>query len=422
MSIIRGTNIKVGFSRIVDGDTIRIFLPDQEKDESIRILALDTEESFAGGSKPVSPWGHAAKARAAEFFDGATEVTIEFPGNESVAECVSKYRGNFGRLLCFVYRDGVDFQETMIAEGFSPYFMKYGNAQFSDHHQRYSEAERIAQLNHVGVWDQQTVNGSQIRNYAALGTWWKLRARIIDEYRILKSKVPALLNTRLDYDTIVSKANAGEEVTIFTELSGIRKVGPRSGLISYGGQDRPFNLYLPDIESDVGQQVIKLMQNRYISDGETSPRRSYAYVSGVLSLFRERPQMAITTVMQISDDMPSTVPPTNAEQQVRLIIKSLLANPEGADRGNETVTLKNVSATDADLTGWVMQDLGNHQFELSGQLNANDSKTFKLPSNKMPLNNSGDEVFLFNAEDELHDHVSYTRQDVVSGEEIVFEE
>ena len=422
MAILRGTNIKVRFSRIVDGDTIRIFLPGQEKDESIRLLALDTEESFAAGRKPVSPWGHAAKARAAEFFDGATEVTIEFPGNESIEESIRKYRGNFGRLLCFVYRNDVDFQETMIREGFSPYFMKYGNAQFSDHHQRYSEAERVAQLNHIGVWDQLTVNGSVIRNYAALGSWWKLRARIIDEYRVLKSKVPALLNTRLDYETIVNKANEGESVTIFTELSGIRRVGQRSGLISYGGQDRPFSLYLPDIESETGQKLIRLMQNRYISGGESNPRRSYAYVSGVLSLFRESPQLKVTDVKQITDDLPSTVPPNGAEEQVRLIIKSLLANPAGADRGNETVTLKNISSQDADLTGWVMQDLGSRQFELSGQVKANDTKTFTLPVNKMPLNNSGDEVFLFNAQDELLDHVSYTRQDVVSGEEIVFEE
>ena len=422
MPVLRGTNLKVRFSRVVDGDTIRIFLPDQEKDESIRILSLDTEESFAGGSKPVSPWGHAGKARAIEFFADANEVTIEFPGNESVAECIKKYRGNFGRLLCFVYRDDIDFQQTMIREGYSPYFMKYGNAQFRDYHQRYAKAERIAQMDHLGVWDQLTVNGTSVRNYAALGTWWKLRAQVIDEYRILKSKVPALLNTRLDYDTIMARATAGESATIFTELSGIRKVGSRSGLISYGGQDRPFSLFLPDIESDTGQQIIRLMQNRYISAGESNPRRSYAYVSGTLSLFRDSPQLKVTDVKQISDDLPSTVPPFGAEEQVRLIIKSLLANPAGGDRGNETVTLKNISTKDADLSGWVMQDLGNHQFELSGQLKANDSKTFKLPANKMPLNNSGDEVFLFTPEEELHDHVSYTRQDVIAGEEMVFEQ
>ena len=125
--MIKGTHLKVKFNRVVDGDTIRVFLPGDEKDESLRILALDTEESHAGGGKPVTPWGKAAKLRAERFFEDADEVVIEFPGNEDLASCLMKYRGNFGRLLVYVYRDGVDFQENMIREGYSPYFMKYGN-------------------------------------------------------------------------------------------------------------------------------------------------------------------------------------------------------------------------------------------------------------------------------------------------------
>jgi endonuclease YncB( thermonuclease family) len=56
---------------------------------------------------------------------------------------VQRYRGNFGRLLVYIHKDGVDFQETMIREGFSPYFVKYGNAIF--HHDTYRAAEREAQ-------------------------------------------------------------------------------------------------------------------------------------------------------------------------------------------------------------------------------------------------------------------------------------
>lgn len=55
-----GTAFSVKVDRVVDGDTVRVFLDDTaEKSESLRILSLDTEEVFAG-SKPVTPLGQMA--------------------------------------------------------------------------------------------------------------------------------------------------------------------------------------------------------------------------------------------------------------------------------------------------------------------------------------------------------------------------
>jgi len=51
-------------------------------------------------------------------------------------------------------KSGVDFQEVMIREGYSPYFMKYGNAELEDFHKKYQLAEREAQTETLGVWDQ----------------------------------------------------------------------------------------------------------------------------------------------------------------------------------------------------------------------------------------------------------------------------
>ncbi|WP_158500393.1 hypothetical protein [Xenococcus sp. PCC 7305] len=44
---------------------------------------------------------------------------------------------------------------------------------------------------------------------------------------------------------------------------------------------------------------------RYLSSDASHPRRSYAYVTGKLSLFRDRPQITVTTPEQITDDFPS---------------------------------------------------------------------------------------------------------------------
>ena len=140
-----------------------------------------------------------------------------------------------------------------------------------------------------------------MRNYAALGTWWHLRASIIDEYRLLRSGDPSLLNPRLDHPAIATKADAGETTTVFTEVSSIRRVGAKSGLIFTGSHKQPFDLFIPDIDSPAGQEIVMLLETRYISGGEELPRRSYTYVTGELSKFNDKPQMVLHSADQITD-------------------------------------------------------------------------------------------------------------------------
>jgi micrococcal nuclease len=416
-NMIKGTHLDVRFSRVVDGDTIRVFLPGAQNEESLRILALDTEESYSFGSKPVTPWGKEAKKRAQEFFQGADTVTIEFPGNESLEMALQKHRGNFGRLLVYVYRDGVDFQRTMIREGYSPYFVKYGNAQFAGHHERYVESEREAQRRRLGVWDQTTVNGVEIRNYAALGTWWQLRASIIDEYRKLKAVDASVLNTRLDYAILEAKAQAGESATVFTELYSLSRTGGRHGLIDIGSDQQPFKLFLPDIDAPAGEEIADLLGTRYFSHGEGRPRRSYAYVTGRLSTFRGRPQMVVTSADQITDRIVARddVQPSGA-----LAIASLLPDPVGSDRGLEAVTLRNLGTATANLQGWILQDRAGNRLSLEGSVAAGEDHEISLPAGKLPLNNRGDEILLLDPDGRVQSKVAYSASDVVAGQTIEF--
>ena len=63
--LVKGTTIEATVVRVVDGDTIRVEV--NGKEESLRILSLDTEESNAS-PKPVSPWGKEAKKEAEKLF------------------------------------------------------------------------------------------------------------------------------------------------------------------------------------------------------------------------------------------------------------------------------------------------------------------------------------------------------------------
>ena len=120
MAELRGTTVETSIVRVVDGDTVAVTILGRE--EKLRLSHLGTEESNHGSDKPVTPWGKKAKERAAQLLPAGSQVTLEFAGNEPLAVCLERYRDNFGRLLVWLHRDGQDFQERMIAEGYSPYF------------------------------------------------------------------------------------------------------------------------------------------------------------------------------------------------------------------------------------------------------------------------------------------------------------
>ena len=300
--VMNGTTLDTHVVRVVDGDTLRVRIGEHE--ESLRLLSLDTEETSRTSTKPVTPLGRAATAEAKKFWSPEDPVRLEFPGSEPLETCLNKHRGNFNRLLVWAYRqDGTDFQEHMIRQGLSPYFVKYGYARYTDNHLRYVDAERDAQIRSRGIWDQVKGNGSEINNYAALITWWTLRAEIIENYRTHMATNPIIpvLNTRLDYDQLVTSASQENENTIFTDLRSIRRVGGHHVAISIGALARPFDIFIPDAYGSKGQAVVDLLTQRYVPSDLEHPRRGYAYLRGPLSMYRDTPQIVIRSVAQISD-------------------------------------------------------------------------------------------------------------------------
>ncbi|WP_299491879.1 thermonuclease family protein [Acaryochloris sp. IP29b_bin.137] len=300
-----GTTIDATVVRVVDGDTIRVRLPHLEQEKSLRILNLETEESNSGSNKIITPWGEQAKERAQDFFQPNDQVILEYPGTEPSEICHRRYQDNYGRPLLLIHKQGVDYQEVMIREGYSPYFNKYGNVAFPEYHQRYQQAEREAQLANLGIWDQLAVNGEMVHNYAALGIWWSFRAEIIDGFRQYQTQIPDLLNSRLDFEEIVARAQHQEKIVVFTELRSLRRITPTSARIEIGSVKQPFSLYIPNTESSTGKAIVNLLNNRYFSTDD-APKRSYAYVAGQLRIFNKNPQITLNSTSQIMDE-PTTL-------------------------------------------------------------------------------------------------------------------
>jgi micrococcal nuclease len=311
-----GSRVTAVVAQVTDGDTLRVEVDGHDAELKLRILGLDTEEKHPGGGKPVTPWGKEASRFAEQNLPIGSTVTLELPGTEPLFQGGSvstEYLDNFGRLLAHVHttqklEGTTDFTEAMISLGYSPYFTKYGRADFAGHDQRYREAERRAQMKHIGVWNQQLVNGvtnpsAAPRNYAQLSVWWELRARTIDEYRAVRANnASGLFNTRRDYDRLQKLAKAGEQVTVFMELRSGKTVGGNHYVIQTGSTSQPFSLFLPNEDDAATRELLNLLHNRYITDDESNPRRNYAYITGRLSLHRDRPQLVATSAAQVSDN------------------------------------------------------------------------------------------------------------------------
>ena len=112
-----------------------------------------------------------------------------------------------------------------------------------------------------------------------------------------------------------------------------------------------------------------------------------------------------------------TTPPPNGggggeitAGNVRIV--AALVNPQGDDRGKESVTLLNLSPEAVNLTDWILKDNLNNSLNLSGQ-NIEPGATLKieLGGRDVVLSNRGGEISLFKGQTQVH-QVSYTESDV----------
>jgi micrococcal nuclease len=283
-------------TKVVDGDSIKISL--NGKTESLRLICVDTEESHSGGSKPVTAAGKAASEMAKKYFatadGGLATVDIEFDTDDPIEIAVEKYRDNYGRLLCYVHKDGENYNLKLIAEGWSPYFVKYGRSRL--YHRQMTEAESAAKAYNLVIWNPITNAKIPSRNYANLLPWWSMRASIVEEFRLSEATAGAL-SLRLHYPKILAASERAKSITIFCDLqAGISKWIGGSALIYAGSVYHKLDLWIPDAETDEMAPLKRLIEKRYAGLG-----RGYVYVSGKVEQYKGKPQIVLKDIKQLSD-------------------------------------------------------------------------------------------------------------------------
>ncbi|MEG4068456.1 thermonuclease family protein [Microcoleus sp. Pol11C2] len=283
-------------TKVVDGDSIKIFL--NGKTESLRLICVDTEESHSGGSKPITAAGKAASEMAKKYFataeGGFATVDIEFDTDDPIEIAVEKHRDNYGRLLCYVHKDGENYNLKLIAEGWSPYFVKYGRSRL--YHRPMTEAESAAKAYNLMIWNPIINAKIPSRNYANLLPWWSMRASIVEEFRLSEATGGAL-SLRLHYPKILAASERAKSITIFCDLqAGITKWIGGSALIYAGSVYHKLDLWIPDAETDERAPLKRLIEKRYAGLG-----RGYVYVSGKVELYKGKPQIVLKDIKQLSD-------------------------------------------------------------------------------------------------------------------------
>ncbi|HVX50956.1 MAG TPA: thermonuclease family protein [Chitinophagaceae bacterium] len=114
--------------RVIDGDTFVI-----ETGERVRVIGINAPEM-------KTEYGEPAKQHLLAMIEGKT-VDLE-------PDHVSKDKDVYGRLLRYVYLDGVDIDKKMVADGYAIAFLKYA----FDKETEYKAAEATAKTASLGIW------------------------------------------------------------------------------------------------------------------------------------------------------------------------------------------------------------------------------------------------------------------------------
>lgn len=136
--------------RVVDGDTIVIKY--DGKYEKVRMLCVNTPKSVHPDEKQNIPMGKTASRYTQKKLIGKS-VDLEFE--------IKKLRGNYGRLLAYVFVHGKNLNLDLVRQGLSPYYTKYGKSEKYD--AEFRAAEKQARKEGLNIWGDPELKEKYLR-------------------------------------------------------------------------------------------------------------------------------------------------------------------------------------------------------------------------------------------------------------------
>ncbi|MFZ5471515.1 MAG: thermonuclease family protein [Myxococcota bacterium] len=276
-----------GAAAVIDGDTVRV----KGLDNSLRLLAIDTEETFkqdwekkafAGGwesykkqmrgdsPRPVkmaTPLGEEAKKWAEAFFEGVKEVKLErdHPG---------EIRDYFGRYLVYILveKNGrwLNYNLEAVHAGMSPYFTKYGRSR--RFHRELVEAQRAAREAGLGIWDPRR---QHYDDYPERLAWWDARGDMVARFeKEMETQDDHIALTRWD-SMLKLEQFLGKQVTLLGAVNDIRMADGGPTVVKLGrSRGNDFDVVFWD--KDVA-----------LASGVLSAQGEYVKVRGIVNKYRD---------------------------------------------------------------------------------------------------------------------------------------
>ena len=125
--------------RVIDGDTVELL-----GGERVRLLGIDTPETVKPNT-PIQCFGKEASAHTKALLEGKTVTLVR-----DIED-----RDKYGRLLRYVYQDGLFVNEALIRDGYARVYTYPPNVA---HAQEFVVAERVARSAKRGLWGNVCTN------------------------------------------------------------------------------------------------------------------------------------------------------------------------------------------------------------------------------------------------------------------------
>lgn len=304
-------------TRVIDGDTIRV----DGLDASMRLLGLDTEETFKRKSEwqafekgwtvylaeaqsktksPVkipTPLGEDAKKFAKKFFDGVRTVQLERDHPKEIRDFYNRYL-----TYVFVVKDGkrLNYNVECVRAGMSPYFSKYGYSR--RFHAEFVAAQDEARKAQRGIWDP---NRQHYPDYDRRLEWWNRRGDYIQRFeRDAADRKNYVVLTHWDaFDRL--QGLLGREVVVLGAVGDIRKgaTGPTRVMLS---RRRTASFPLIFFDKDVLERsTVEAAKGEYI--------RAHGIVAKYRNKYTGQDQLQIVVTMPTQIEREPTPAPAPSE-------------------------------------------------------------------------------------------------------------
>jgi len=135
---------KYQVEKVIDGDTIVINF--EHNKTRVRLIGLNTPEARNFKERKKECFGLEASKKAKEILNNKT-ITLELDPSQS------KY-DKYGRLLAYIFVDGINFAKLMISSGYGYEYTYHG--QKYKYQKEFKEAQKRAEKKKLGLWAEES--------------------------------------------------------------------------------------------------------------------------------------------------------------------------------------------------------------------------------------------------------------------------